>query len=120
MVKLFPYLGGHTEYRAHLSLLVAYHRQGVVFTKVHRIWQYEQTRLLKPILEDLAARRAAAKSESMKAACKLSANALYGMTILHRKDWRSWVLSPTRPLGERRGPAVRARLSHLGPLQQRG
>ncbi|MGV2388229.1 MAG UNVERIFIED_CONTAM: DNA polymerase [Microcystis novacekii LVE1205-3] len=92
VVKLFPYLGEQTEYRAHLSLLVAYHRQGVVFTKVHRIWQYEQTRWLKPILEDLAARRAAAKSESMKAACKLSANALYGMTILNKKDWRSWVL----------------------------
>ena len=43
----------------------------MVFTKVHRVWQYEQTRCLKPILEDLAARRAAAKSESMKAACKL-------------------------------------------------
>ena len=63
-----------------------------MFTKVHRIWQYEQTRWLKPILEDLAARRAAAKSESLKAACKLSANALCGMTILTTKDWRSWVL----------------------------
>ena len=92
VVKLFPYLGEQTEHRAHLSLLVAYHRQGVVFTKVHRIWQYEQTRWLKPILEDLAARRAAAKSESMKAACKLSATALYGMTILNTKDWRGWVL----------------------------
>ena len=71
MVKLFPYLGEQTEFRAHLSLLVAYHRQGVVFTKVHRVWQCEQTRWLKPILEDLAARRAAAKSESMKAACSL-------------------------------------------------
>ena len=30
VVKLFPYLGEQTEYRAHLSLLVAYHRQGVV------------------------------------------------------------------------------------------
>ena len=28
----------------------------------------------------------------MKAARKLSANALCGMTILNKKDWRSWVL----------------------------
>ena len=92
MVKLFPYLGKQTEYRAHLSLLVAYHRQGAVFTKVHRIWQREQTRWLKPIREDIAARRAAAKSESMEAACKLLSTALYGMTILNKKDWRSWAL----------------------------
>ena len=46
VVKLFPSLGEQTEYRAHLSLLVAYHRQGVVFTKVHRVWQYQQTRWL--------------------------------------------------------------------------
>ena len=50
VVKLLPYLGEQTEYISHLSLLVAYHRQGVVFTKVHRVWQYEQTRWLKPIL----------------------------------------------------------------------
>ena len=43
VVMLFPYLGEQTEYRTHLSLLVAYHRQGVVFTKVHRVWQYEQS-----------------------------------------------------------------------------
>ena len=60
----------------------------MVFTKVHRVWQCEQTRWLKCILEDLAARRAAAKSESMKAACKLSANALYVTTILYTDEDR--------------------------------
>jgi hypothetical protein len=36
----------------------------------------------------------------MKSACKLSGNALYGMTILNKKDWRSWVLhTDAGPLG---------------------
>ena len=91
-VKLYPYLGEQKEFIAHLPLLVRYHREGVVFSKVHRIWQYKQACYLKPILQDLAARRAAAKSESMKSACKLSGNALYGMAILNKKDWRPWVL----------------------------
>ena len=77
-VKLFPYLGEQTEYIAHLPLLVRYHREGVVFSKVHRIWQYKQECYLRPILQDLAARRAAAKSESMKSTCKLRGTALCG------------------------------------------
>ena len=44
---------------------------------------------MKPTLEDLAARRAAAASESLKMGRKLAANALYNMCILNKQKWKS-------------------------------
>ena len=89
--KLYPYLG-EQRLHLHLPLLAAYTRQGVEIVAVHRVWEYEQERFMKSTLEDLAARRAAAESESLKMACKLAGNALYGMNILNKAKWKSWAL----------------------------
>ena len=90
-MKLYPYLG-EQRMLLHLPLLAAYTSQGVEMVTVHRVWEYQQERFMKPVLDDLAARRAEADSESLKMVFKLASKALYGMCILNKAKWKSWAL----------------------------
>ena len=99
--KLAPTLLDKEHYVCHSSNLQFYVRHGLIVTKIHRILSFTQTPFLKPYIDFNSSKRQQAKNSFEKQFYKLANNAIYGRTLMNKRDHNKFILCTNKKQGTR-------------------